>query len=163
MGEELHWTGDSCLCWRSKQEVQLGRTHFLVHEEDLRCGRTVFLFIYWLHWVLVVAHGIFSCSMWDLPSSLGSDAQSRLTLCHPSWTVAHQAPLWMGFSRQEYRSGLPLPTLGSSPLSRDQTCVPCIGSPESQSVELPPGKSRRCVLLPGGSRGSWSPSELPPV
>ena len=41
----------------------------------------------------------------------------------------------MGFSRQEYRSGLPLPTLESSPLSRDQTCVPCTGSPESQSVD----------------------------
>ena len=37
------------------------------------------------------------------------------------WTVAHQAPLSMGFSRQEYLSGLPcpppedLPTQGSNP------------------------------------------------
>ena len=28
------------------------------------------------------------------------------------WTVAHQVPLSMGFSRQEYWSGLPLPSLG---------------------------------------------------
>ena len=28
-------------------------------------------------------------------------AQLCLTLCNP-WTVAHQAPLSMGFSRQEY-------------------------------------------------------------
>ena len=28
------------------------------------------------------------------------------------WTVAHQAPLSMGFSRQEYRSGLPFPSPG---------------------------------------------------
>ena len=28
------------------------------------------------------------------------------------WTVAHQAPWIMGFSRQEYWSGLPFPTLG---------------------------------------------------
>ena len=28
------------------------------------------------------------------------------------WTVAHQAPLSMGFSRQQYWSGLPLPSLG---------------------------------------------------
>ena len=28
------------------------------------------------------------------------------------WTVAHQAPLFMGFSRQEYWSGLPLPSPG---------------------------------------------------
>ena len=31
------------------------------------------------------------------------------------WTVAHQAPLSMGFSRQEYRSGLPLPSPGDLP------------------------------------------------
>ena len=28
------------------------------------------------------------------------------------WTVAHQAPLSVGFSRQEYQSGLPFPSLG---------------------------------------------------
>ena len=31
------------------------------------------------------------------------------------WTVAHQAPLSMGFSRQEYWSGLPCPPLGDPP------------------------------------------------
>ena len=31
------------------------------------------------------------------------------------WTVAHQAPLSMGFSRQEYWSGLPCPLSGSLP------------------------------------------------
>ena len=31
------------------------------------------------------------------------------------WTVAHQAPLSMGFSRQEYWSGLPRPPLGDLP------------------------------------------------
>ena len=31
------------------------------------------------------------------------------------WTVAHQAPLSMGFSRQEYWSGLPCPPLGDLP------------------------------------------------
>ena len=30
----------------------------------------------------------------------------------PPWTVAHQAPLSMGFSRQEYWSGLPCPSPG---------------------------------------------------
>ena len=34
--------------------------------------------------------------------------QSCLTLCD-LWTVAPQAPLSMGFSRQEYWSGLPFP------------------------------------------------------
>ena len=33
------------------------------------------------------------------------------------WTVAYQAPLSMGFSRQEYWSGLPLPSPGDLPNS----------------------------------------------
>ena len=31
------------------------------------------------------------------------------------WNVAHQIPLAMGFSRQDYRSGLPLPSSGDLP------------------------------------------------
>ena len=31
------------------------------------------------------------------------------------WTVAHQAPLFVGFSRQEYCSALPFPSLGDLP------------------------------------------------
>ena len=31
------------------------------------------------------------------------------------WTVAHQAPLSVGFSRQEYWSGLPFPSPGDLP------------------------------------------------
>ena len=31
------------------------------------------------------------------------------------WTVAHQAPLSMGFPRQEYWSGLPFPSPGELP------------------------------------------------
>ena len=31
------------------------------------------------------------------------------------WTAAHQAPLSMGFSRQEYWSGLPCPPPGDRP------------------------------------------------
>ena len=41
-------------------------------------------------------------------------AQLHLTLCDP-WTVAHQAPPSMGFSRQEYWSGLPFPSPGDFP------------------------------------------------
>ena len=40
-----------------------------------------------------------------------SHGQLFLTL----WTVAHQAPLSIGFSRQEYWSGLPFPPLGDFP------------------------------------------------
>ena len=43
-----------------------------------------------------------------------SFAQLYLTCCDP-WTVAHQAPLSMEFSRQEYWSRLPFPTPGDLP------------------------------------------------
>ena len=35
---------------------------------------------------------------------------SRVRLFETPWALAHQAPLSMGFSRQEYRSGLPFPS-----------------------------------------------------
>ena len=37
---------------------------------------------------------------------------SRVQLCATPWTEAHQAPPSMGFSRQEYWSGVPLPSPG---------------------------------------------------
>ena len=40
--------------------------------------------------------------------------QSCPTLCD-LWTIAHQAPLSMGFSRQKYRSGLPCSPPGNLP------------------------------------------------
>ena len=39
---------------------------------------------------------------------------SRVRLCATPWTTAHQVPLSTGFSRQEYWSGLPFPSLGTS-------------------------------------------------
>ena len=35
---------------------------------------------------------------------------SRVLLFETPWTAAHQAPLSLGFSRQEYWSGVPLPS-----------------------------------------------------
>ena len=54
------------------------------------------------------------------------------------WTVAYQAPPSMGFSRQEYWSGLPFPSPGDLP---DPGIEP--GSPTFQADALtsePPGK-----------------------
>ena len=42
---------------------------------------------------------------------------SRLRLFGTPWTVAHQAPLSKGFSRQEYWSGLPFPSPVMEPAS----------------------------------------------
>ena len=44
---------------------------------------------------------------------LCSVAQSRLFAT--PWTVARQAPLFVGFSRQDYWSGLPCPPPGDLP------------------------------------------------
>ena len=40
---------------------------------------------------------------------------SRVRLFETPWTVAYQAPRSMGFSRQEYWSGLPFPSPGDLP------------------------------------------------
>jgi len=40
---------------------------------------------------------------------------SHVQLFATLWTVAHQAPPSMGFSRQEYWSGLPCPPPGDLP------------------------------------------------
>ena len=43
-----------------------------------------------------------------------------------SWTVAHQAPLSMEFSRQEYWSGLPFPSPGDLPDTRIEPRSPAL-------------------------------------
>ena len=50
------------------------------------------------------------------------------------WTVAHQAPLSIGFSRQEYWNGMPFPTPGHLP---NPAIKP--GSPVLQADSLPSG------------------------
>ena len=40
---------------------------------------------------------------------------SRVRLLATPWTVTYQAPLSVGFSRQEYWSGLPFPSAGDLP------------------------------------------------
>ena len=55
----------------------------------------------------------------------GSVAQSHLTLETP-WTVAHQAPLSMGFCQQEYWSGLPFPSPRNLPDSGIEPASPAL-------------------------------------
>ena len=51
---------------------------------------------------------------------------NHVRLFETPWTVAYQSPLTMGFSKQEYWSGLPVSTRGSSQ-PRNRTLVSCIG------------------------------------
>ena len=64
-------------------------------------------------------------------------AQSCLTLCDP-WTAAHQAPLSIGFSRQEYWSGLPFPSPGGLPNTGIKPRSPTLQADALTSA--PPGK-----------------------
>ena len=51
----------------------------------------------------------------NIMSVLCAESLSHVQLFATPWTVAHQAPLSMGFSRQEYWSGLPFPPPGDLP------------------------------------------------
>ena len=79
------------------------------------------------------------------------------------WTVAHQAPLSMGFSRQEYWSGLPFPSPGDLP---DPEIKP--RSPTLQADALtsePPGNAHLNlkVLIITGKNGDIIPLKFKKV
>ena len=57
---------------------------------------------------------------------------SRVQLFSTPWPVAQQGPLFMGFSRQEYWSGLPFPPPGDLPNLGTEP-----GSPALQAGSLP--------------------------
>ena len=60
---------------------------------------------------------------------------SRVRLFVTPWTVSCQAPLSMGFSRQEYLSGLPWPPPGNLPNPQIEPVSPA--APELQEDSLP--------------------------
>ena len=69
---------------------------------------------------------------------------SRVRLFMTPWMVAYQAPRSMGFSRQEYWSGLPLPSPGDLPnlglepgspaLQTDALPSEPLGKPENSNI-----------------------------
>ena len=66
---------------------------------------------------------------------------SRVLLFANPWTIAHQAPLSIGFPRQEYWSGLPFPSPGHLP---DPGVEP--GSPALQADSLSSGKPEKLTF-----------------
>ena len=90
-----------------------------------------------------IFRGFLSSILWNSTSYQGLQHTAVLTCSVMSnsatpWTVAHQAPLSMGFSRQEYWSGLPCPPPGDRPNPGIEP-----RSPASQVDSLlsePPGK-----------------------
>ena len=63
---------------------------------------------------------------------------SHVLLFATPWTIVHQAPPSMGFSRQEYWSGLPFPSPGNLPNSGIEPRSPALQADALTSE--PPGK-----------------------
>ena len=92
-----------------------------------------------------------------IPSKRPLHAQLCLTLCNPMDST-HQAPLSMGFPRQEYWSGLPFPIPGSLPDTGIETASPvscfgrqilyCLSHQGSPMFLLMTVNGRECETLP---------------
>ena len=63
------------------------------------------------------------------------------------WTVAHQAPLFMGFPRQEYWNGLPFPSPGDLPHPGIE-----LVSPALQADSLPLGHQGSTLVRVGRNK-----------
>ena len=74
---------------------------------------------------------------------------SRVRLFATPWTVAHQAPPLMGFSRQEYWSGLPFPSPGDllDP-GIEPASLECPTLAGGFFTTVPPGKPNKEAELP---------------
>ena len=82
---------------------------------------------------------------------------SHVQLFATLWTIAHQAPLCMGFSRQEYWSGLPCPPAGIFPTQGSNPRLLCLLHWQVGSLPLvPPGEPRLCAA--SAQTQQWLPS-----
>ena len=61
---------------------------------------------------------------------------SRVPLFETPWTAAYQAPPPMGFSRQEYWSGVPLPSKTQRSQTKKKAVLPSVSS-KSSTVKTP--------------------------
>ena len=64
---------------------------------------------------MLIKFGCFHCFTSQKKERKKVKSLSRVGLFATPWTVAYQVPLSMGFSRQEYWSGLPFPSPGDLP------------------------------------------------
>ena len=70
---------------------------------------------------------------------------SHVRLFATPWSVAHRAPPFMGFSRQEYWSGLPFPSPGDLPNPGMEPRSPALQADALTSE--PPGKPGHLIGL----------------
>ena len=91
------------------------------------------LFQFWFPWCVCPAVGLLGHKAES--ESESEVAQSCPILTTP-WTVACQAPLSMGFSKQEYGIGLPFPSPGNLPNPEIKPGSPALQA-DSLQTELP--------------------------
>ena len=78
-------------------------------------------------------------------------ALSHAQLFATPWTVAHQAPLSMGFPRRKYCSGLPFPSPGDNPNPGMKAVSPVLastGKPSSTTNHIYFFQSTMSMFLP---------------
>ena len=79
---------------------------------------------------------------------------SHVRLFATTWSLTHQVPLSVGFSREEYWSGLPFPTPRDLPSPGMELHLRRLLHWQAYSLTAaPPGKLRNRSNSPGGRRG----------
>ena len=78
-----------------------------------------------------------------------------VTLFKTTWTAACQAPLSMGFPRQEYWTGLPFPSPGDLPDPGIKPTSPTLAG--GFFTMEPPGKSKVCNYRREKKKGMHNP------
>ena len=138
------------MCWECLPSLGTFRKHWFktINNE----AQTLFQLLlqlcapsfFWLH---CAACGVFVLRPYALSRF------SHVQLFATPWTVAHQAPLSMGFSRQEHWSGLPFPLPGDLPGIKP-------ASPTLQADSLPTEPPGRPALFhrQASTRGHGSKS-----
>ena len=121
------------LFYRSSEVTQLNQSVTLPFKNTRKCiyFRNIF-FRNQANWELTLS--MLKHPFW------WSKKPSHAQLSGTPWTVAHQSPLFMKFSRQEYRSGLLFSSPGDLPNPRIEAGCPAL-QPDSLPSE-PTGKPR---------------------
>ena len=119
---ELHLPGQHVLCL----EPQL--LHSQAPSPSGATWRPFLPCLSWLHSLPGFSH-LSTHRLRDPGVNCYRTEKNQLWLFATPWTAAHQAPLSMGFSRQEYWSGLPFPPPGDlpDPGIKPESQVSCIG------------------------------------
>ena len=93
--------------------------------------------------LLCANHPLHLTKCWDTCSAVDhvhARSLSRVLLFVTPWTVAHQVPLFMGFSRPEYWSGWPFPSPGDPPNPGSEPMSPVCLALAFGSFTTEPGK-----------------------